>query len=58
MKKVQNLTSSNIGIRGGIQGAFPIYGWYAPFCVINWATKFFADALLLELYPEIHIKIV
>jgi len=58
MKKVQNLTSSNAGIRGGIQGAYPIYGWYAPFCIINWATKFFVDALLLELHPEIHLKVV
>ena len=55
---MQNLTSSNNGIRGGIQGAFPIYGWYAPFCIINWATKFFVDALLLELHPKIHLKIV
>ena len=58
MKTVQNLASSNPGIRGGIPGAFPIYGWYAPFCFPNWAAKFFVDALMLELYPEMHAKIM
>ena len=58
MKTVQNLTSLNPGIRGGIPGGFPIYGWYAPFCFPNWASKFFVDALSLELYPEMHAKIM
>ena len=58
MKSVQNLTSLNPGIRGGIPGAYPIYGWYAPFFYPNWAAKFFVDALLLELYPEMQAKIM
>jgi len=48
VKSVQNLNSKNPGVRGGIKGAHPIYGWYAPFCYINWAAKFFIDALMLE----------
>ncbi len=48
VKSTQNLDSSNKGIKGGIKGAYPIYGWYAPFCYINWAAKFFIDALMLE----------
>jgi len=48
MKTMQNLSSTNPGIRGGISGAYPIYGWYAPFTYINWAAKFFIDALMLE----------
>ena len=48
VKSTQNLISKNKGIRGGIKGAFPIYGWYAPFCFTNWASKFFIDALMLE----------
>ena len=48
VKTMQNLASSNAGIRGGIPGASPIYGWYAPFCYPNWAAKFFVDALMLE----------
>ena len=35
-------------IKGAIPGAFPIYGWYTPFCYPNWAAKFFVDSLLLE----------
>lgn len=58
MKKVQNRKSSNKGIRGGIQGAFPVYGWYAPFCFVNWAAKFFVDSLLLEDKLGMHMKII
>ena len=53
MKAVQNIHSSNQGIKGAIPGAFPIYGWYAPFCYPNWAAKFFADSLMLEDNPKI-----
>jgi len=48
MKSTQNLNSKNWGIYGGIKGAYPIYGWYAPFSYINWAVKFFIDGLMLE----------
>ena len=48
VKSTQNLYSRNNGIKGGIKGAYPIYGWYAPFCYINWAAKFFVDALMFE----------
>ena len=48
MKSMQNLSSSNTGIKGGIPGAYPIYGWYAPFAYPNWASKFFIDALMIE----------
>ncbi len=48
VKSTQDLSSRNEGIKGGIKGAYPIYGWYAPFCYINWAAKFFIDALMME----------
>ena len=48
VKSTQNIYSRNKGIKGGIKGAYPIYGRYAPFCYINWAAKFFVDALMLE----------
>ena len=57
MKSIQNLESSNPGIRGGIPGAFPIYGWYAPFSYPNWAAKFFIDALMLESNPSLLDKL-
>jgi len=53
VKSTQNITSFNKGIRGGIKGAYPIYGWYAPFCYPNWAAKFFIDSLMLEDHKEI-----
>lgn len=48
VKSTQNLASANKGVRGGIKGAYPIYGWYAPFCYVNWGAKFFIDSLMLE----------
>ena len=58
MKTVQILDSKNPAIKGAIPGAFPIYGWYAPFSFPNWAAKFFVDALMLEMHPQMHLKIV
>ncbi|MFC1713518.1 hypothetical protein ACFL6S_07620 [Candidatus Poribacteria bacterium] len=48
LKSLQNLSSSNPGIRGGIRGSYPIWGGYIPYSYLNWAAKFFVDALLLE----------
>lgn len=48
-------TRSNLVSRGGIAGSYPIYGslvsakGYCRCAFVNWASKFFADALLLEL---------
>lgn len=37
-------------IHGAIAGSKPIYGSYLPFVYPNWASKFFADAILLYLH--------
>lgn len=36
----------DINTRGGLPGSYPIWGKYEPFAFPNWATKFFADALM------------
>jgi hypothetical protein len=46
LKKTQNTTSDIDGLRGGIKGSFPMSGDYGRFEVLNWATKYFADALM------------
>ena len=48
LKTTQNVLSKNPGIRGGIKGSHPIWGTYSPYEFLNWATKFFIDALILE----------
>jgi len=35
--------------RGGVKGSHPINGGYHPWQYPNWAAKFFADALMLEM---------
>jgi hypothetical protein len=42
----QMLEQANPGLRGGIQGSFPFHGGYNPYCMLNWAAKFYADALM------------
>ena len=34
-------------LRGGVFGSWPIWGDYGKWMILNWATKFFIDALLL-----------
>ncbi len=45
----QNLYSDDPGIQGGIKGAHPIWGDYGSYEYLNWAAKFFSDALMLEI---------
>ena len=45
LKSTQNRTSTDPGLRGGIKGSYPVDGEYGRFEVLNWATKFFIDAL-------------
>jgi hypothetical protein len=49
VKQTQNCVSSNPGIRGGIKGSYPFDGDYGRYELLNWAAKFFVDALLLEM---------
>jgi DUF1680 family protein len=44
----QDLRASDPGLRGGIKGSDPVYAEYGAYEYLNWAAKFFADALLLE----------
>src|SRR5438094_415286 len=46
LKATQNRTSRDTGLRGGVKGSFPLGAEYGPFQTLNWATKFFADALM------------
>lgn len=48
VKKTQLLTSENSDIRGAIKGSHPINGGYHPWQYPNWATKFYADALMMD----------
>jgi hypothetical protein len=48
LKTTQNCSSPEPGLRGGIKGAYPFDGAYGRFEVLNWATKFYVDALLMD----------
>lgn len=48
LSSIQDLTATDPGIRGGIKGSHPISGEYGTYEYLNWAAKFFADALILE----------
>jgi hypothetical protein len=46
LKRTQNRHSREPGLRGGIRGAWPVGSPYGAYEVLNWATKFFGDALM------------
>jgi hypothetical protein len=48
VKKTQRLTDPDPEVAGAIPGSAPIWGAYARFEFPNWATKFFADAVMMR----------
>ena len=50
LKTNHRLHGSDPAVRGGIAGSAPIWGDYSRFEYPNWAAKFFADALLMDLH--------
>jgi len=46
LKRARNRRSREPGVRGGIKGSWPVGGDYGAYEVLNWASKFFADALM------------
>ena len=46
LKSTQDTVGSSPGTRGGIKGSAPISGDYGSYQILNWATKFYVDALL------------
>jgi hypothetical protein len=49
VKTTQRLDDPDPAVRGGIAGSAPIWGDYSRFEYPNWAAKFFADALMMDL---------
>jgi uncharacterized protein YyaL (SSP411 family) len=47
VKRTQNLYHPNPGIKGGVKGSFPFDGHYGQYEMLNWAAKFFCDALIM-----------
>lgn len=48
LMSTQDLRAPDPGVRGGIKGSYPLYAEYGAYEFLNWAAKFFSDALLLE----------
>lgn len=48
VKRTQNRSSADPGLRGGIKGSAPMDGDYGRHEILNWATKYFADALMRD----------
>lgn len=49
LKTTQRVDDTDPAVRGGIAGSSPIWGAYSRFEFPNWAAKFFADALMMEM---------
>ncbi len=46
VKSTQNRATRDPGLRGGIKGSWPLDGDYGRYELLNWATKYFVDALI------------
>ena len=49
VKRHQRLADHDDAVRGGVAGSSPIWGRYSMFEFPNWAAKFFADALMMDM---------
>lgn len=49
VKRTQRLEANDRVVRGAIPGSAPIWGAYSRFEFPNWAAKFFADALMMDM---------
>lgn len=49
VKHTQRLEDDDHVVRGAIPGSVPIWGAYSRFEFPNWAAKFFADALIMDM---------
>jgi hypothetical protein len=49
LKRSQRMTNGDPTVIGAIAGSLPIWGGYSRFEFPNWAAKFFADALMMDL---------
>jgi hypothetical protein len=49
LKRSQRLDDRDKVVRGALAGSAPIWGAYSRFEFPNWAAKFFADALMMDL---------
>ncbi len=45
----QDISSGDPRLRGGIRGSYPVNGAYGQWRVLNWATKFFIDAIMADM---------
>lgn len=58
LKRCQRITGRGTPDDGGIAGSAPIWGRYSMFEFPNWAAKFFADALMMDMeeiiVPTVH----
>jgi len=48
MLQMRRIRSESPDTLGAISGSFPLWGRYEPFAYPNWATKYFADALMIQ----------
>lgn len=44
-----DITNTDLRLRGGVPGSWPVWGEYGRTKILNWATNFFVEALLLRL---------
>jgi hypothetical protein len=47
-----DIRNTDVRLRGGVPGAWPVWGGYGRLTILNWATKYLVDALSAQKYSE------
>jgi hypothetical protein len=48
LMRCHDIDNSDPRLRGGVAGSWPVWGDYGRLMILNWATNFFVEALLME----------
>lgn len=57
-KRTQIIETSFLPIRGAIAGTYPLYHGYVANGYPNWASKFFADALMMKMHFDRGLNVI
>ena len=57
LKSVQIFDSNDENVHGAVPGCFPFYYGYCQGTFPNWATKFYADALMMKISNNTHFSV-
>jgi hypothetical protein len=47
-----DIQNTDLRLRGGVPGGWPVWGDYGRLTILNWATKYLVDALVAQKFSK------